>query len=257
MTTETSFGWDLLFKTIESQVNTKSDVLIALAHYVLIATKFRCIGVGDDKTLSEDEEGSELLPNGWNNNTDKYALRYVYDKNLYVLLATKSENVLIINLLEVETKKVSNIGLDAEELVKAMKGSLKTMIPTSSALMDRMRKELLEPVFAGTTKAVTTQTLPENNRDRRDVDNDPLRITFPRREPRFRGSIDPFGFPPGPIGSGDLDPFGRGGGSLGVLPQSGPHRGGARFDPFGPTPEVRRNPNNDEFPPPGFGDYFN
>ena len=43
------FGWDLLFKTIESSVNKKGDVLMALAHFLLIKhNNFRCIGLGED-----------------------------------------------------------------------------------------------------------------------------------------------------------------------------------------------------------------
>lgn len=259
MTSEASFGWDLLYKTIEPQVNKNADILIALTHFVLIKSKFRCLGVGDDKTLSEDEESSELLPEGWNDSADKYSLRYTLDKKLYILLATKSESIFIINFLDVETKDVSNLALDANELVKALKGSLTTIVPTASAVMDRIKKELIEPVFAGSTKAVTTQTPPEPRRDRRDDDYDPLRIGGPHFAPGYRGTLvtDPFGFPVGGIGRGDLDPLGRGGGgSLGVLPRLGPQRGGARFDPFGPGPGVRPNPNSDEFPPPGFGDFM-
>lgn len=48
MTSEASFGWDLLYKTIEPQVNKNADILIALTHFVLIKSKFRCLGVGDD-----------------------------------------------------------------------------------------------------------------------------------------------------------------------------------------------------------------
>lgn len=255
MASDASFGWDLLFKTVETQINNNNDILIALTHFILIKSKFRCLGVGDDKTLSDDEESSELLPQGWNDSADKYSLRYTLDKNLFILLATKSESILIINLLDVKTKDVSNLALDPNDLVKSLTGSLKTIMPTAPAVMDRIRKELIEPVFAGSTKAVTTQTPTEPRRDRRDDDYDPLRIPGPI----FRGPMgnDPFGLPHGGIGSGDLDPLGRGGGgNLGVLPRLGPQRGSARFDPFGPGPGVRPNPNFDEFPPPGFGGFF-
>lgn len=254
-----AFGWDLLFNSIQPHIYKNSDVLMALAHFVLIKNKFRCLGVGDDKTLSEDEESSEVLPLGWNDNPEKFSLRYELNKKLYILLATMSEKILIVNLLDVQTKNVSNLALDPKELVKAQKGSLKTLMPTATAIMDRIRKELIDPVFAGTTKAVTTQTPPEPRRDRRDDDYDPLRITGPHYTPGLRGPMgsDPFGFPHAGIGSGDLDPLGRGGGgSLGVLPRLGPQRGGARFDPFGPGPGVRPNPDFDEFPPPGYEGFF-
>lgn len=43
------YGWDLLFKTIATQINKKDDLLIALVHFVLTKnSQFRCIGLGDD-----------------------------------------------------------------------------------------------------------------------------------------------------------------------------------------------------------------
>ena len=46
------FGWDLLYKTIETTVNKKGDVLIALAHFILIKhNNFGCIGVGEDVSI--------------------------------------------------------------------------------------------------------------------------------------------------------------------------------------------------------------
>lgn len=65
---------------------------------------------------------------------------------LYLLLGLRTEGSLIITLMDVKSHKVSNICLNAEELVKELKGSLTKMIPTASELTDRYRKELLEPV---------------------------------------------------------------------------------------------------------------
>lgn len=43
------YGWDLLYKTIQSEVNKKSDLPIALVHFLLTKHyNFRCVGVGDD-----------------------------------------------------------------------------------------------------------------------------------------------------------------------------------------------------------------
>ena len=65
---------------------------------------------------------------------------------MYILLGIRTEGSLIITLLDVKTRKVSNIGLDPEELVKATKGTITKMIPTATQLVERYRKELLEPV---------------------------------------------------------------------------------------------------------------
>lgn len=253
------FGWDLLYKTIESAVNKQSDVLIALGHFVLIKyCKFECIGLGEDKTVSDDEVGSELLPDGWNDEDSKYALRYRYNGNLYLLLGHRAEDCLIMNLLDVKTKKVSNIGLEPNELVKNKKGSLREILPNASEIVDRYRKELIDPVFSGTTQEVTTQTTTALRRS--ESGEDPLRIGPPMRPV---GSFMPAGMDPRPfgfpdVGRGDLDPLGRGGsGNLFEFP---PHRpplyGNAqpRFDPFGPPdPNVRPNPNPDHLQPPNFG----
>ncbi|XP_013112807.2 proteasome inhibitor PI31 subunit [Stomoxys calcitrans] len=264
------YGWNLLFKTIEKQINKKDDLLIALAHFVLTKhSQFRCIGLGDDKTLTEEDEnsGSELLPDNWNDDDKNYALRYTHNKQLYILLGLRTEGSLIITLMDVKAHKVSNIGLDGEEWIKDLKGNISKMIPNASQLSERYRKELLEPVFSGNSRAVTTQTA-SSSTSSANSDHDPLRIGEPRRPfnpfgaPDFQGP-PPFGFPD--VGRGDLDPLGRGGpGNLFRFPQQpgyllGPNAGPRpRFDPFGPPDRgLRPNPNPDHLPPPGFGgDYY-
>ncbi|TMW54598.1 hypothetical protein DOY81_000392 [Sarcophaga bullata] len=262
------YGWDLLYKTIENVVNKKDDLLIALAHFVLTKhSQFRCIGIGDDKTLPEEEAGSgtELIPDNWNDDENNYALRYTNNKQLYILLGIRTEGSLIITLLDVKTRKVSNIGLDPEELVKATKGTITKMIPTATQLVERYRKELLEPVFAGTSKAASTQTSGNSGNPSSSSGPNSLRIGEPRRPPF--GIYRPEGGLPD-VGRGDLDPLGRGGsGNLFPFPShpefhvgpGGSFGPGAqpRFDPFAPPERgIRPNPNPDHLPPPGFGDYF-
>ncbi|XP_037825238.1 proteasome inhibitor PI31 subunit [Lucilia sericata] len=267
------YGWDLLYKTIEKVVNKKDDLLIALAHFVLTKhSQFKCIGIGDDKTLPEDdvENGSELLPDNWNDDENNYALRYTNNKQLYILLGLRTEGSLIITLLDVKTRKVSNIGLDPEDLVKETKGSITKMIPTATQLVDRYRKEILEPVFAGNSKSATTQTA-STSASTSAEGPDSLRIGEPRLPPfglyTPANQPPPFGFP---VGRGDLDPLGRGGpGNLFPFPSHpdfrlGPDNSGIgpgarpRFDPFGPPERgIRPNPNPDHMQPPGFGgDYY-
>ena len=50
------------------------------------------------KTIDTAEEGSELLPDNWNK-APNYTLRYVKENKLYILMALKSENDLLINFL--------------------------------------------------------------------------------------------------------------------------------------------------------------
>jgi len=244
---ETFYGWDLLFKTIERSIKKKADVVIALTHYVLTKdANMRCVGLGDSKTLEEDDIGTELLPDDWNVDERKYALRYSYNKELYILLGHITEGSLIMNLLNVQTKSASNICLEPTDVIKEDKGTLFQIIPTASQTIKRLKKELLVPVFSGPTSESGTQTTPPESKD-------PLSIGSRRPVGQFVPvgvEQRPFGFPD--IGRGDLDPLGRLGSGMMFDPRSGlPY---ARFDPYGPpNPGHLGNPNPDHFQPPGFG----
>lgn len=264
------FGFELVYKTLEGSIQAKSDVLIAVIHWYLLKNSFRNVGLGDDKTLSEADEKSELLPDGWNNNPHSYSLRYVNNGQLYILHGIDSDGTMIVNLLHVKSMNVSNTTFQIEDTVKALKGSMTTLVPGAATVLDRVRKELLLPVFESNRKDGETQTKanPEKT-ERVDVrPSNPLLVG-----PRF-GPVgsDPLGL--GNVGRGDLDPFARGGGMifeppggfnpLANLRRPGPSGivPGARFDPFGPTvgtnPRAFRNPDPDpdHMPPPGYDDMF-
>lgn len=53
------------------------------------------------KTLRDNEasNSSELLPDNWNENTTAYALRYVHEHKVYILLGTVANDTIILNLL--------------------------------------------------------------------------------------------------------------------------------------------------------------
>ncbi|XP_055627283.1 proteasome inhibitor PI31 subunit [Toxorhynchites rutilus septentrionalis] len=260
------FGFELIFKTVEGSINAKSDVLMTVIHWYLIKNSFRNVGIGDDKTLSESEEKSELLPDGWNANPLSYALRYVNNDQLYILHGTDSRGTMIVNLLKVKTLDVSNITLNIEDTVKQLKGSITSLIPEASTVLSRIRDCLLKPVIDGNQKDGEAQTETETQRPVRSDDPvNPLQIGRPRLP-------DPLGV--GNVGRGDLDPLGRGGGMifeppggfnpLADLRRPGP-RGpipGARFDPFSPpvgsNPRFYRvpDPDPDHMPPPGYDDMF-
>ncbi|XP_030371949.1 proteasome inhibitor PI31 subunit-like [Scaptodrosophila lebanonensis] len=153
------YGWDLLYKSVLRDVYKKSDLLIALVHFLVTKLyDFRCIGIGDDSVLREEVMGSELLPDDWNNDDLKYSLRYVKDNNLYLLLGHITEDTLVMNLLDINTKKVSNICLEPELLVFAFTGDINTLMPTASEISDRYIKELFVPVIEGMSREAGTQT---------------------------------------------------------------------------------------------------
>nr|XP_032528657.1 proteasome inhibitor PI31 subunit [Danaus plexippus plexippus] len=181
MATEALFGWDLTFKTVEKDIKQKSDVIIAFIHWNLTKRGFRSIGIGDERTLSGDEERSELLPTGWNDK-ENYTLRYVYEDKLYILHGLNSDGNLIVNLMRSEDLAVSNIALKVEESVKDMSGPIDKVIPGYKDLMFNVRRDLIDTITARSTSSAQTQTIGNNTNNPRPPIEDPLRIP-PRPAP--------------------------------------------------------------------------
>lgn len=44
------FGFEMLNKLVDNQLNKKEDVLILFTHWFFIKTGFKCIGLGDEVT---------------------------------------------------------------------------------------------------------------------------------------------------------------------------------------------------------------
>lgn len=257
------FGWELTYKSVESSLNNSTDVLIAFMHFILLKNKFKCVGIGDDKTLTDadKENQSELLPDGWNQMDGIYKLRYICNDKLYLLHAMLSDDLMISNLLNVESLGLSNVAFVLNETVTEVDRKASNAIKNPSEVLDKIRKELIEPVFTGTQTSTQTQTEEKTKKD-------PLRYEPPRRDPLREPFVPEFESRFPDVGRGDLDPLGRGSGNLFDPrgPFGGPRRPGfplplgtppgARFDPFGPPPPNRFEPDNDHFRPPGFDDMY-
>jgi len=260
---EAGFGWELFLRTVQEQATSKNDLLVAFIHFFLLKNNFRNIGIGDDRTLTANDQelASELLPDGWNQMESVYKLRYLNEGKVFTLHVLPSEGLLIANLLSSESLDLSNVVFNVEETIGDLKASAKTIIKSYNATVDKLKTELLEPVYKGKQKGTGTQTEPARQRSPPDARPD---LVSPLRE-----YIPPgFGFPR--VGGGDLDPLGRlgpgnlfepprnplgGRGSLPGLPGVPP---GARFDPFGPRAGFpqRFEPNPDHQRPPGYDDMF-
>lgn len=57
------------------------------------------------RTLTGDEEKSEVLPTGWNDK-DNYTLRYVLEGKLYILHGLNTDGTLIVNLMVISLFKI-------------------------------------------------------------------------------------------------------------------------------------------------------
>lgn len=64
---------------------------------ILISSNF--IFYLEQGTLEANEESSELLPDKWNDNSESYALRYVKNEKVCVLLATVKNETALLNFL--------------------------------------------------------------------------------------------------------------------------------------------------------------
>ncbi|XP_041972581.1 proteasome inhibitor PI31 subunit [Aricia agestis] len=268
MATDPLYGWELTYKSVENNVKDKSDIIIAFIHFNLLKRGFRCIGIGDELSLSGDEQKSELLPTGWNEGKN-YSLRYVLDDKLFVLHGLKTDDNLIINLMRTGDLEVSSVALNMNELVQDTRGSIENLIPTFKDFMYKIKRDLIESLTEKTTNTTETQTT--RGTERRSS-NPPPGPRLPQENPH------PLWVPGSGrnVGRADLDPLGVGGGMLfdpfqprrdlenpGLGIPGGLPRGavppGARFDPFGPPgagpfPGRRPPPDADHFPPPGFND---
>lgn len=281
-----SFGWDLLFRTVEKDIKSNDDILVCFTHFVLISNGFKCIGLGESKTITGNENQTETLPDDWNKD---YILRYVYQGRLYIFKATPMDDAIMLNLIRVDERNVSMVQLNTR-LVVSRSGLLKDILPENESVRDLIKNQLIDKVIVSKkSKEASSQTPQQETSQRQPVQpnigpnfNDPLGgVPFMPPAPNFNpplGSNDlyPFGRGPLPMNPGPMLPGGIGGGggmifdpfnagprpmpgNLGVPPGSVPP--GARFDPFR-APDERhppnrlRRPDNDEMPPPGYDDMF-
>ncbi|KYN39170.1 Putative proteasome inhibitor [Trachymyrmex septentrionalis] len=273
------FGFELFQKLYHDDIHKKEDVIILFMHWYLTKSGFRCIGIGDDATFNASEKGSELIPTEWNSRPS-YALRYVKDGKLHVLLGVKSDTDLLLNFMKHQDNSVSNISFPIEETVSALHGPLETVIPSYQTILHNVQKDFVSMICSN---EAGTQTTVLNSPGSSSGTNEVPPIDSRADSPSSSGNralnrpeyVD--------VGSRDLNPFGEGSGMIfdpysqrrrqmqrpripyqdvisGLLPLNAVPPG-ARFDPFGPPePDLmrphRRRPDDDHLPPPQYDDMF-
>lgn len=107
------FGWDLLYSSVQNDIKDNQDILVCLTHLALVSNGFKCIGLGESKTLDGSETKSEALPPKWN---DNYAIRYVHQGRLYNFKATPMGDAVMLNLVRVDEKLVSLLQLNTRSV---------------------------------------------------------------------------------------------------------------------------------------------
>lgn len=269
-------GLELLFNCVSSSLTCSQDALICFVHWEIVKSGYKCLGIGDEP--KDGEKKSELLPPGWNESKDLYALRYRSkdDKSNLLLKAFTVDSTLIFNLMDSKTEKVTDLTVNVSEYVdEANLQTFESVFKNTDELIMKLKSSLLPTEKEERQGKTEKKTERERASNLRDPLSDPLLIPTrgpPRRHPPdWSDPMNPFA-----AGGADLDPFGgRAGGMIvdplragfprsgfdpssgipGVLPP-GAVPPGARFDPFGPVGRHRPGPDPDHMPPPGYDDMF-
>ncbi|XP_072175430.1 proteasome inhibitor PI31 subunit-like [Diadema setosum] len=267
-------GLELLFASVQSQLQSENDALVCYIHWNLVHQGFKCIGKGDETPASIKK--SEILPPSWNGSQEEYTLHYVpgdsEDKFLLKCLAV--EEALFSNFMRMKDEKVTSVSLDVKQFVdKEHLHDFERVYKDLTLLRRILEDDLISPLkkeekaaSAGPSEQSTSASSrrhPGQERDGREMnplrgedplrEDDPLRVPHrlpgQRSNPEWGQPVDPFS-----VGRSDLDPFSGGGSGMLMDPfRSGmPHRGidpgmgmpgrlprgavppGARFDPIGP-----------------------
>lgn len=242
-------------------MTSHNDVVVAFAHWKLLALGLRCVGNGDHFQAGSDQPMSELLPKEWNQDgSSSYTLKYRHHEKTadkYVLKAIVAGSSLILSLVRVADEKVTTLSVESETWVDLGE---KNVIKKDD-LTQLVDKDLLDPIFKEAKPAKAKgQTSDSLRDDSRGSSSSGLRVGGPRGPPMGRDDLF--------LGSSDLDPLGRMGGPGMVFEPGNMMRPPqARFDPVHPYmpnpglggpmgpqggPGMGRRRFGDEMQPPGF-----
>ncbi|CAI5778513.1 Proteasome inhibitor PI31 subunit [Podarcis lilfordi] len=271
-------GLELLYHSVSPDISSPQDALICYLHWKLITQGFRCLGAGDQPGANERK--SEMLPAGWNADSDLFTLRYRMkdDSRDLLLKGIMMDGSIILNAMDPKLQKVTALTLKVSDFVNPEHlADFDKVYQNTEELQAQVTAHIVSPFEAAKERSVAKE---EPRRERNPSppnppDHDPLWIP-PRhphgsRQPNWPDPMGPFA-----VGGEDLNPFGsRSGGMImdplrsgfpnPILdPSSGlPNRlppgsvpPGARFDPFGPPGANRSGPNPDHLPPPNYDDMF-
>lgn len=106
----------------------------------------------------------------------------MYQGRLYNLKATNLDDGIIINLVRVDERTVGLIQLNVRQVVEKS-GTLDEMIPDNKAIVEQIKKELIDKVVISTkSKSASSQTEPTTS------DTPRTSVPPPFRDPQF---VDP------------------------------------------------------------------
>ncbi|EDV45949.2 uncharacterized protein Dere_GG18791 [Drosophila erecta] len=155
--------WQLLLHSIRPSIRKKSDLLIAVTHFLVTKEyRLRCASscrVSGGRQLAGGcgtTTMCELLPDHWNRAADRYTLNYADGLGAqYILMAKLTRRDLVISLQNSTSKRMAIACVQPEHLVRSTcKSSMDKCIPRLDKFMRRLRAELLDPAVRGTKRLV-------------------------------------------------------------------------------------------------------
>lgn len=103
------------------------------------------------KSISNEDCGSEVLPADWNCEPNHYSLRYALGNDVYILTCiVLDDTTCLFNLYNASKGTVSNLSLELREIMSFCtnyhKKKIMEIIPKVDVLMIRVNQELIFPV---------------------------------------------------------------------------------------------------------------
>lgn len=139
-------GFELLFASVQDQLQTSDDAAIAVVHWNLISNGFKCCGTGDTwpNAQSENHAGGEALPAGWNADSSIYTLRYVdpTSNRTYIMKALAMDGSLILHLVRCFDEKTVSTTIKSRDYVTENRESVARSYRALSVLNSQLDKEL-------------------------------------------------------------------------------------------------------------------
>ncbi|XP_031617090.1 proteasome inhibitor PI31 subunit-like [Contarinia nasturtii] len=131
------------FDIAKPQIKVETDIIVVYTHVMLTDVGFRCLVTNSEQG---EKKPSTFLPKNWNENSDKYSLRYILGDEAFVMIGTVVDENIILNLLSEETLQCTAIAFSIKETVKSIDGAtLVELVPNYKQVSSRLDELLIAP----------------------------------------------------------------------------------------------------------------
>ncbi|KAN0031198.1 hypothetical protein ACTA71_010281 [Dictyostelium dimigraforme] len=193
-------------------IRDKYDVTLLVIALILNKHEFK---------LEGEQSNDKVVPNGWNSNSDSYALdliNHLTPGKTFHFKCLRMGNLLLVNaMIKDKNDKIHTLDVDIDKLVKNIEyKDVENLLLNLKEFISIFEYSIINPLVPGLVRIPTnmqeqqqqqTQTQqerrpPNNPNNQRDFeDNDPLRVGDPQRGGNryrgYHGDQDPDLYPPG------------------------------------------------------------